>query len=413
MKSGNQPNKNSHKHIRHLLLHALEIAIVVALGLYVEHQLNERQYWIAERYSLYQALQGLTPRKPRPQRTVLVLIGDDEYWKDRLAGRVPIKRDYLADLVKKIAEAGPAVIALDFDLRSPSPDGNPVEAPDFKAETEQLLGAVNEASQRQLVVLPKAIGTNANGEYVSASDIYRDYKFDPNRVRTGYIALADDTRIVPLYSIDLNGHPLDSFSQAIARAYDAPAVEEQTNGESLPYGSFVTAESFPHISAAQVLAGDPAVKEKLAHRIVMVGGRWHSQAYETGALIDSYDTPLGVIPGVFIHANYVEAVLDSRLYRDVSGWRLALVEIFFSGFVATIFLIGIGPFYKLLSIPLIALGLVLFSYFCLVLLGVFFDFFIPVLLVIVDGGIREAIFAYRIIVGWRSDALKWRAQKTD
>ncbi|MDQ2922586.1 MAG: CHASE2 domain-containing protein [Acidobacteriota bacterium] len=410
MSTGEQQTRPSHRRLRHWLIHALEVVIFVAIGLYIEHHLNEKDYWIGERYSLYQILQGFTPRKPRPQRTALVLIGDDEYWKDLPAGRAPIKRDYLAELVKHIAAAGPAVIALDFDLRSPSPDGNPVEAPDFKDETEKLLNAVNAASPHQIVILPKAIGTNERGEYVSASDIYRDFKFDPKRVKTGYIALADDTRIVPLYSIDLSGDSVDSFSQAIARTYDPEAVEGQTDAESLPYGSFVETKKFKEISARRVLADDPAAKEMLAHKIVIVGGKWHAQAYETGPTIDSYDSPLGVIPGVFIHANYVEAILDSRLYRAVTGWHLAFVEVFFSAIVAVIFLLGISPFYKLLSIPVIALALVLFTYLCLMLLGVFFDFFIPVLLVIVDGSIREAIFAYRKIIGWRSDALKWRAQ---
>jgi len=409
MSSGSQPKKLRPRAIRHWFVHAIEVVAFVALGLYVEHQLNERDYWIGERYSLYQSLQSLSPRRPRPQRTALVLIDDKEYWKGRPAGRVPIKRDYLADIVKHVAEAGPAVIALDFDLRSPSPDGNPVESPDFRGETDQLLNTVSVASQRQIIVLPKAIGLDEKGNYFSASDIYRDFKFDTSRVKPGYISLADDTRIVPLYTIDLANHPVDSFSQAIARASDSQAVTEATSDELLPYGSFIKTESFKRIPAANVLADAPEVKELLAHKIAIIGGEWHSQAYNTGPEIDSYDSPLGVVPGVFIHANYVEAILDSRLYRAVTGWRLALVEIIFSSIVAVIFLLNLGPFYKLLSIPMIALVLLLFSYLCLMLLGVFFDFFIPVILVMIDGAVRETIYAYKKIVGWRRDAQKWKA----
>src|SRR5262245_32133454 len=57
------------------------------------------------RYRLYEMLEQINPRPPYPQRTYVVVIGDDEYWKGKLERRVPIRRDYLAELVLKIADA--------------------------------------------------------------------------------------------------------------------------------------------------------------------------------------------------------------------------------------------------------------------------------------------------------------------
>lgn len=49
------------------------------------------------------------------RRTVLVMVGDEEFWKgEGLAGRTPTKRSYLAGLLRAVGRAGPEVIALDF-----------------------------------------------------------------------------------------------------------------------------------------------------------------------------------------------------------------------------------------------------------------------------------------------------------
>src|SRR5262249_32355105 len=152
----------------------------------------EREYWIDKRYKIYQFLQDRMPRKKQPQRTVLVVIGDDEYFKGELSGRVPIKRDYLGKLVHELDAADAAVIAIDFDLRSPTPEGNPVESAEFEAEMAKFLKAVRDALQtthNHKVVLPKTIGQDDQGGYVLESDIHEGYGFQGGDVLFGYIAL--------------------------------------------------------------------------------------------------------------------------------------------------------------------------------------------------------------------------------
>ena len=65
---------------------------------------------------------------------VVVLIGDDEYNGPRLQNRVPLRRDYLADLITKIRAGNPRAIAVDVDLHSPDPARAMIQ-PDYVAET--------------------------------------------------------------------------------------------------------------------------------------------------------------------------------------------------------------------------------------------------------------------------------------
>jgi CHASE2 domain-containing sensor protein len=315
---------------------------------------------------------------------------------------VPIKRDYLADLVDATASASPAVIAIDFDLRSPSPDGNPVEFPQYQKETAKLLSAVKRAShQRIKVVLPKTIGWDETQEtYVAESDIYNGFNFEGGDVRTGYISLPDDTRRVPLTLPVKDSAPVESFSQAIARADDEHSVEGLSEVASLPYGKYFKTGDFTVIAAGEVLNSNPRAIEQLAHKVVILGGRWHSQGFERGPLIDSYESPVGSVPGVYIHANYVEALLGSRIFWDWKGWPLTGTEVVLSLLVAIPFTLKIRPRWKkIVTIALPYLIIIAISYFSLMNVGLFFDPFIPLILVGAHG-------AFEQIHEWRAAARK-------
>lgn len=386
------------------------VAILTVVGILLGHWVKEQNYWFEGRCKVYQFLHSLSPQASYPRRTVLVLIGNDEYWKGSLEGRVPIKRDYLADLVLAATAASPAVIAVDFDLRSPSPDGNPVEFPQYEEETKKFLDAVKYASrQNAKVILPKTIGwDNVQKTYTSESDIYKGFDFEQGYVKPGYIALPDDTRRVPLMLAIKDGPQLDSFSQAIARAENERSVAGFSDVTSLPYGSYFKTSDFTVISANELLSGDPQIKEKLAHKVVILGGTWHSQGYERGPLVDSYDTPVGKIPGAYIHANYVEALLGSKVFWDWKGWSLTATEAVLSILVAIPFVLKIKPRWKkVLVIVLPYLIIIAVSYFSLMNVGLFFDPFIPLILVGAHGAfeqIREWRAAARASAGGQGGA---------
>src|SRR6266550_6446433 len=99
----------------------LTVLVLLVGGTVIGDILGEQYMWIRLRYRIYPYLQAATPGEKYPSRTFLNLIDDDDYWKGKLARRVPLKRDYLACLVQALDSASPSLIALDVDLRSPIP----------------------------------------------------------------------------------------------------------------------------------------------------------------------------------------------------------------------------------------------------------------------------------------------------
>lgn len=382
----------------------IRVIFLIAGGIAGGHWLNEKGYGFTWRCWVYQSLHNLNPHPSKPRRTVLVLIGDEEYWKGEAESRSPIKRDYLAKLVQAADAYNPALIALDFDLRSPSPEGNPVEVPLYQGETNQLLEAVKVAAHKRTVVLSKTLGGDEEHGYVALSDIYNGFNFDGGNLRFGYIALPDDTRQVPLTLHVTNGPPVESFSQAIARADDSKSIPEDSEATSLPYGSYVRTEEFTIISANDLLSKEPEVVERvksnLAFKLVIIGGRWHTLGYNGGPLVDSYETPVGNIPGVFIHANYAEALLNSRIFRTWKGWALNITEAIVALLVAIPFVLRIKPWWKnLIVITLPYLIIIAISYISLVNFGLFFDPSIPLIIVGAHGVFEQ-------VNDWRKGARK-------
>jgi CHASE2 domain-containing sensor protein len=382
---------------------------LIALGTGIGYLLSKEDAWISLRYSIYQSLEGARPIQPYAQRTSLIVIGDAEYWKGELARRVPIKRSYLAKLVQALDPADPAVIALDFDLSSPIPDGSLVEHPDYEAETKQFIDVLNTIGRRRAIILPTTIGTDDHGDYDLESDIFHDLDLRGTMITRGYIALPDDLRQVPL-SLPIQGGPkvggtyLDSFAEAIVRAYNRNSLQHLLGNQKdlLVYGSYLRTDDFNVLQAGDVLTSDPdALKSQLAHRIVIVGGGWHTYAYERGAQIDTYFTPVGWIPGVFIHANYVEALLDSRIYKPLGEIIGIAIEALLALFVAMVFALEIAGWRKSLIIASLGLSLMVLTYVLWQNLGLFFDFFIPTLLV-------TGHFAFEQVRTWRADARKYR-----
>lgn len=378
--------------------------VLVVVGVYAGDWLGHHQYWIELRYWIHQKLTINFARPPLPHRTVVVLIGDEEYWKSdeepdpkrKLAGRVPVNRSYLANLVRALSAAAPEVIALDFDLSYALPDGPRASYTNYDEEVEDFIRAVNEAPANQAVVLPKTVNGGEEG-FVLEPDVYDDagldVRLDEKKVRKGYIILPDDMREVPLSLPIEGGEPLDSFAQAIARASEPHNVRRFDHSEALPYGNFIEPSMFPRFTATQVLEGGEKVRKELAHKIVIVGGEWHRYAYNRGDVIDTYSTPVGQIAGAFIHANYVEAILDSRVSQPLGENIGKGVEITISLLIALLFFVNIRPLWKILFVIFIPFVLILFSYFLWQNLGMFFDFFIPLVLlgghVLVERWIRQ------------------------
>jgi len=358
----------------------ITVVVVQALVTWADHK-----GWITgARSTFHRFLQKTSPVKAVDQNTVVITIDDDEYWKGELQGRIPIKRDYLAALITRldIAEAG--VIALDFDLRSPTPDGQPLESSDYARETGKLLDRIRDVAPRRAIVLPRTIWRVKNGEYIPHSDIYDGYDFGTPNVFKGYIALPENRLKIPLTLMLKGGAPLDSFSMAVVRAFRPKALNGLPQAVDALYGSFISENGFDHKTAQEVLTGDPKVLHKdIVGRVVIIGGAWSKWGYSVGQRIDLHETPMGSMPGAYLHANYVEAILGTRAYPPFGEKAVKIIEWLVVLGMAIGFAAAESPKRKVgvVAVSWILLGF--FSYFSFINLGIVFDLFVPALSVTV------------------------------
>jgi CHASE2 domain-containing sensor protein len=121
-----------------------------------------------------------------------------------------------------------------------------------------------------------------------------------------------------------------------------------------------------------VLRGDPATLAKLANRVVLVGGSWRTASLGRGELVDAHETPVGVLPGVLVHANYVEALLTGRTVRPNSGFVHVVADFALGILLACVLIAGVG-YWKLLWLAAAAAGVVVVSFMFWQNLGIFLD----------------------------------------
>jgi CHASE2 domain-containing sensor protein len=368
------------------LPHWLIVIFLIGAGTFLGHKLGKSQIWMDVRYKAYQSvLYRLTPRAPHPKRTVLVLINDHEFWGPPLDGRRPIKRDYLANLVRKVAEANPAVIALDVDL-SLTTDRSAFETGPYKRETDDLLGAVKEVAAHRTVVLARRLryADETEKEFQPSPAVFDGYPFGDSKVRSGYITLPPDIRRIPL-ALTMHDRmtKVDSFASAILGAIDEQSLRDAKEKEqdALPYGTFIDPQRFIQRPADYVLKSDRQnLQEDMAFKVVIIGGAWHQFGLNQGPEYDSHESPVGKVYGAFVHANYVEALLDSRTYKPMRQSLATGIEVFFSIILAVSLSFDTGLAAKLGIAIFLCAAILGISYVSWQNLGLFFDFLVPVVL---------------------------------
>jgi CHASE2 domain-containing sensor protein len=370
------------KHFSHWLI---AIALI-GLGTFLGHKLGESHIWMDLRYKAYQSLlYHFTPRAPHPKRTVLVLINDQEYWSPPLDGRRPIKRDYLAKLVRKLAEANPAVIALDVDL-SLTTDRSTFDNGPYKPETDDLLKAVKEVATDRTVILGRRLSYADADEkgFQAVPAVFDGYRFGDSKVRSGYISLPPDIRRIPLALTMQDGSTkVDSFASAILGAIDEQSLRDAKANEqdALPYGTFIEPQRFIQHSANYVLNADAkTLQSDMAFKVVIVGGAWHQFGMNQGPENDSHESPVRNVYGAFVHANYVEALLDSRTYKPLREAIATAIEVFFSMLLAVVLSFDTRLATKLGVAAFLCNAILGISYVAWQNLGLFFDFLVPVVL---------------------------------
>ena len=357
----------------------IRLVVVVIVVEYLVDAMDQKGIGAPYRYQFYAWLQKKNPTKTAARNTVLVLVDDEEYWKGEPQHRTPVKRGYLAELLRRLDQANAKVIAFDFDLRSPAPDGHPRESPDYQSETQAFLETVKQVATNRSVVLSRAIWRDED-RYGLESMVYDDFSFGTSKVSFGYIQLPYDKRKVPLQLELSEGNKVDSFALAIARAFRPRIVAKLPQSKEAPYGTFLEREEFATLSAQQVLTGDlRAIQDEVNGQLVIIGGDWNRLAYGRGGSPDSHETPLGPMLGAFLHGNYVEAILNSTVYPPLGETAFRVIQWAMIAVMALYFAMLEAPAVKAVVVVLIWAVLLGVSYLSFIMLGIVFDLFVPAL----------------------------------
>jgi CHASE2 domain-containing sensor protein len=376
------------------LWHWLRFALLLAGGVLLGHVLNNAPWLTQVRYSLYHREMLMRDQSQLyPKRTALVLLNDDDYWGDAYQSRTPLKRDVLADLIDKLNGLGVSTVALDVDLRSPRPDDPNFEYSDYQAEDAKLLAAIDRVCKAgHHAVLASSVQFGDDG-YAEMPSIYTAKLSTLPCVRRGYIQLPYDMRRIP-GTLDLaNGGQLDSMSLAVTGIADptARADSSANTGQGFRFSEYLSEADFGPkngrqfiFSGNQIMQTSPGkLEHQLADKLVFVGAKWHANAYDVGPLVDQHNSPGGMEPGVMLHANYVEAMLDrTGTFEPVSDSIAEMIEV---GLVLALALVGLLEIHTLWKWAAFAIGLVLsllLTYTLLQNLGVFLDFLIPLLMIV-------------------------------
>jgi CHASE2 domain-containing sensor protein len=375
--------------------HWLRFGLLLAGGVLLGHVLNNAPWLTQVRYTTYHKEMSMRdPSQHYPKRTALVLLDDDDYWGDSYQSRDPLKRDVLADLLDKLNKLGVNTIALDVDLRSPHPTDANFEFEDYKAEDARLVAAIDRMCKAgHFVVLASSIQFGADG-YSEMPSIYTSKLPQLPCVKRGYIQLPFDMRRIP-GTLDLaNGDELDSMSLAVTGVADPTARADSSSdtGHGFRFSEYLDETDFDKqlngrsfvFSGNQVIKTDTAaLRDQLADKLVFVGAKWHGDAYGVGPLVDQHNSPGGMEPGVMLHANYVEAMLDrTGTFAPVSDSTAEILEV---GLVLALALIGLLEIHALWKWGALAIGLILsllLTYTLLQNLGIFLDFLIPLLMIV-------------------------------
>lgn len=368
----------------------LEVAAVSGIGILASHFLNEHSpEWLSHSaLRLYQVLSDLDPREPSPGDITVVLINDDEFWNQPFDRRLPLNRVHLAAAITKACSANPAVVALDFDLRSPLMDGKLNDNAVYADETKTLADTISkEASKACSIVLPATTYCPRDVKQPCRVDptVFSDYKLNNPNIGWGYITLPSDLRHIPA-QVHLGGqNRLDSFAQAIVRFKDRERIDRFQRANRFSYGTFVPPSVYREwgreMSYRDLMAAhDDDLKRRFkAAGIVLIGGSWRDRANGRGELVDQHYSPVGAISGIYLHANYIASILTDRTAHRLPAW----VNIAFDGLVsiaiAIIFAIRFTALQRVSSIATMVVVMFAAQYLLWQNAGILFEVLIPVL----------------------------------
>ena len=344
----------------------------------------------------HQLLFWMLPRPASPKWVRMVVI-DDELHQQL---KEPTDRKYLATLVRNAAQGDAAVIVLDVALTVPRGYQEGEDSPERKGMDEDLKNAIFDAAKLGVPVIVPCWINRSNGKETVIPSIYPDSALPLSIEKDGmsecaYLACArrgnvnpaDDERKIPLKTeLGVSGQCEDSLALAADTAYEEATdrrprtrekktIAEEIRHYEYVFGGFLQEDRFQTIPIRELAAGSPEATRECRTRIVIIGGKW-GEALGQGRGVDIHETSAGPMAGVYLHANYIEALLDDRYMKEIPPLPALLFDL------------GVGALlywryhkatttrgrYIVLSVFLLPL---MAAYIAFVTLGYYLDFVLP------------------------------------
>jgi len=261
---------------------------------------------------------------------------------ERLGGRQPIPREYLARVVRGLSRCGASVVGIDITFASPT-------EPRADAALAEAIREFSDHGVSRVVLLgplsagAEPLGAAALGASVLTASPLVSVPRDGVIRRVDPLLPGPDGTTEPTLALALVARQqgLDR------RALDARLGSGQLRGVTLerdagwpinyvgPAGSFFTIFSDQLAALGDAGAEAPATDNPFRGRIVLVGG-----TFPEGR--DTYQTPYGPMPGVEVHANVAHMLTTGRFIRPSSWWVGLAVNVAVS-LVAGVVLLSLRP----------------------------------------------------------------------
>jgi CHASE2 domain-containing sensor protein len=383
--------------------HWIRFALLLAVSWFAGQALKDSPYLTDLRYWVYRHQLELSNRGPvYPRRTALVVLDDADYWGVDFAGRSPLKRGELASILDRLREAGANTVVLDVDLRAPHLTEPAFEFPDYQKEDSELLAAVGRMCDAgRSVVLGTSVLLEGD-DYVEAPSLFTPQQASYPCLSAGYLQLPSDLRLVP-GQLDLRGGgSLDSLALKVVSLINPTAYKLATSNadRGFRFARYLSEADYRPADGPKYAfnwlqlknADIKDVRRDIADKVVLIGGKWHANAQGQGPTVDTFHSPVGPLPGVFLHANYIEALDGERgTFAPMSDTAAEVIEFLLAIALALVAALEIHSGWKWTALFTSLLLSVILTYILLENLGIFLDFMVPVLILIGHTLIEEVM----------------------
>lgn len=272
-----------------------------------------------------------------PQSTAITVVAISEQTLKLFPYREPVDRKFLSDLLTKLAEWKPRVIALDVLFDEPSDTAKDDE---LRSTIANLTVPLVVSYVGDLQIVERGTGQDYLNAFVPPRDrVLADIQTDPfdgtaRWVEPGHIVSGGN--YVPGFARGLLmkiGIDLPDEAPAIAwRGYPA-------DSNQLPFRQ-VAADSV--VNFKPTLA-DKFLKPAIAGKIVLIGADYSLTDRHRTPFITRWDDNRGILPGIVIHAHEVDGLLTGRRPPGLGS----VVDFF-----TVVFLASLGAVLGVAKIPL-------------------------------------------------------------